>query len=56
MRRAAKLLAIGLAALVVVAVLIVLLLQQQKENNRIGCAFRGMTLVAGECVTTTTRN
>jgi hypothetical protein len=55
-RRAAKVVAIGVAALVVVCVLIGLLFLQQKENARIACAYRAGTVVAGECVTTTTRN
>jgi len=55
-RRAAKVVTIVVTALAVVFVLIVLLFRQQKENERIGCAYRGQTLVSGECVTTTTRN
>jgi hypothetical protein len=56
MRRTAKAVAIAIAAVAVVAVLISLLLLRQKENNRLGCAYRGGTMVRDECVTTTARH
>jgi hypothetical protein len=50
MRRALRVGAIGLTAVVVVAVLILLLFHQQNEQSRVGCA------MAPDCATTTTNS